>query len=31
MAERNNPAAQPQQPLAVTRTELVWEGKYWKI
>jgi len=28
MAERNNPAGQPQHPLAVTRTELVWEGKY---
>ena len=28
MAERNEPAAGTQHPLAVTRTELVWEGKY---
>jgi hypothetical protein len=28
MAERNETAAAAQHPLAVTRTELVWEGKY---
>ncbi|MGD0815157.1 MAG: hypothetical protein ABSA83_16280 [Verrucomicrobiota bacterium] len=28
MAERNESAAGTQQPLAVTRTELGWEGKY---
>jgi hypothetical protein len=28
MAERNNPAAPPQHPLAVTRTELVCERRY---
>src|ERR1019366_453815 len=28
MAERNETAAATQHPLAVTRTELVWEGKY---
>ncbi len=28
MAERNESAAGTQHPLAVTRTELVWEGKY---
>ncbi len=28
MAERNEAAAKTQHPLAVTRTELVWEGKY---
>ena len=28
MAERNEPAARSQHPLAVTRTELAWEGKY---
>ena len=28
MAERNESAAKTQHPLAVTRTELVWEGKY---
>jgi DNA modification methylase len=27
-AERNETAAKTQHPLAVTRTELVWEGKY---
>jgi adenine-specific DNA-methyltransferase len=27
-AERNQTAAKTQHPLAVTRTELVWEGKY---
>jgi hypothetical protein len=28
MAERNESATGTQHPLAVTRTELVWEGKY---
>jgi hypothetical protein len=28
MAETNGTAAKTQHPLAVTRTELVWEGKY---
>ncbi len=28
MAETNDAAAKTQHPLAVTRTELVWEGKY---
>jgi hypothetical protein len=28
MAERNKTAAQPNHPLAVTRTELIWEGKF---
>jgi hypothetical protein len=28
MAERIETAAKIQHPLAVTRTELVWEGKY---
>ena len=28
MAERNESAGKPQHPLAVKRTELVWEGKY---
>jgi hypothetical protein len=28
MAESNEAAATSQHPLAVTRTELVWEGKY---
>jgi DNA modification methylase len=28
MAETNDATATPQHPLAVTRTELVWEGKY---
>ena len=28
MAERNETAGKSQHPLAVTRTELVWEGKY---
>jgi hypothetical protein len=31
MAERNETAAKTQHPLAVTRTELVWEGKYLKV
>ncbi len=28
MAERNETAGKAPHPLAVTRTELVWEGKY---
>jgi hypothetical protein len=28
MAQRNESATGTQHPLAVTRTELVWEGKY---
>ena len=28
MAETNETAAKTQHPIAVTRTELVWEGKY---
>jgi hypothetical protein len=28
MAETNETAAKTQHPLAVTRTEVVWEGKY---
>ena len=31
MAETNANAAKTQHPLAVTRTELVWEGKYLKV